>query len=302
MLALCIGFQCQASLSRIKKGFEALEIYDYFNAKSNFEKSLKHYESPASFGLATIYLRRDNPFHSLDSAYFYIQRAQEAFGDLKEKQLLKLNVFGFSEKAMDELRQKISTEFFKVAESQHTALAYQGFMDNHATASEMELARYRRDSLAYEDAKAIGSSAAFEGYRDNYTGSVFSEQALEEYYLAKYQEVTADHSLASYQMFLLCCPENPYAPIAQDSVYSLSTRSKTLNEFVYFVENNAGNQNLTDAWKKIYQLYMIDFTEQRLAQFKVDFPDYPFLNTLELEQELLNTSLFPFKRLSLIHI
>ncbi|MEN9401024.1 MAG: hypothetical protein RL632_2127 [Bacteroidota bacterium] len=294
MLALCIGFQCQASLSRIKKGFEALEIYDYFNAKSNFEKSLKHYESPASFGLATIYLRRDNPFHSLDSAYFYIQRAQESFGELKEKQLLKLNVFGFSEKAMDELRQKISTEFFKVAESQHTALAYQGFMDNHATASEMELARYRRDSLAYEDAKAIGSSAAFEGYRDNYTGSVFSEQALEEYYLAKYQEVTADHSLASYQMFLLCCPENPYAPIAQDSVYSLSTRSKTLNDFVYFVENNAGNQNLTDAWKKIYQLYMIDFTEQRLAQFKVDFPDYPFLNTLELEQELLNTSLFPF--------
>jgi hypothetical protein len=294
-LTLGVGFQCQASCSRIEKGFEALQIYDYFKAKSNFEKSLKRQESVASFGLATIYLRRDNPFHSLDSALFYVQRASESFGELKEKQLQKWNAYGFSGNAIDALRQKISTEFFKVAESQNTALAYQDFMDLHAMASEMELARYRRDSLAYEDAKSIGSSSAFEGYRENYTGSVFSDLAFEDYYLAKYNEVTADHTLEAYQSFLSCCYENPYAPIAQDSVYALSTRSRTLNEFVYFVQNNSGNQNVTDAWKKIYQLYMIDFTEQRLAQFKSDYPDYPFLNTLEQEHVLLNTSLFPFK-------
>jgi hypothetical protein len=295
-LTLGFGFQCQASFSRIEKGFVALKIYDYFKAKSNFEKSLKHYESPASFGLATIYLRRDNPFHNIDSANFYVQRAQASFAELKEKQLLKLSLFGYSENAIKELRQKISTEYFKVAELQNTALAYQGFMDNHPVASEMELARYRRDSLAYQDAKAIGSSVAFEGYRDNYTGSVFSDLALEDYYLAKYNEVTADHTLESYQSFLTCCFENPYAPLAQDSVYAISTRSGVLQDFIYFVRNNAENQNLTDAWKKIYQLYMIDFTAQRLTEFKTDFPDYPFLSTLEQEQSLLNTSLFPFKR------
>lgn len=210
--------------------------------------------------------------------------------------MLKLKIYGFSINAIDELRQKISTEFFKVAESQNTALAYQVFMDNHAEASEMEVARFRRDSVAYEDAKAIGSSAAFEGYRDNYTGSVFSDLALEDYYLAKYNEVTADHTLESYQSFLMCCLGNPYVPIAQDSVYAISTKSGALQDFIFFVRNNVGNPNLTDAWKKIYQLYMIDFTAQRLTEFKSDFPDYPFLNTLEQEQNLLNMSLFPFKR------
>ncbi len=293
---LCFCFQHSASASRLVKGFEALEIYDYFKAKSNFEKSLKRYESPASFGLARIYLRKDNPFHSIDSAYYYILRSHASLGKVKEKQLEKLIVFGFSASSVLELRQSIAAEFFIRAEKENTALGYQKFMDDHSWANEMELARYRRDSLAYQDAKSIGSSEAFEGFRDNFTGSVFSDLALKDYYLAKYQEVTANHTLDSYVAFLACCPDNPYAPIAQDSVYSLSTRSKTLDEFVYFVENNSGNQNVTDAWKKIYQLYMIDFTAQRLVQFKTDFPDYPFLNTLEQEQSLLNTSLFPFKR------
>ncbi len=295
-LLLCFCFQHKASASRIEKGFEALEIYDYFKAKKNFEKSLKRIESPASFGLASIYLRKDNPFHSIDSAYYFILRSHASLGNVNEKQLEKLSVYGFSASSVLELRKSVATEFFKRAEKENTALAYQKFMDDHSWANEMELARYRRDSLAYQDAKSIGSSVAFEGYLDNYTGSVFSGLALEDYYLAKYQEITASQSLDSYLAFLACCPDNPYAPIAQDSVYSLSTRSKTLDEFVYFVENNAGNQNITDAWKKIYQLYMIDFTAQRLVQFKTDFPDYPFLNTLELEQELLNTSLFPFKQ------
>jgi hypothetical protein len=169
-------------------------------------------------------------------------------------------------------------------------------MDEHAWANEMELARYRRDSIAYLDAKSIGTSDAYEGYRDNYTGSVFSDLALEDYYLAKYNEITSNHSLESYLSFLQCCPENPYVPVAEDSIYALSTRSNNLNDFIHFVNSNATNQNVNDAWKKIYQLYMIDFTEQRITQFKNDFPDYPFLSTLEQEQNLLNTSLFPFKR------
>ena len=286
----------QASASRIEKGFEALGQYDYFKAKSIFQKSLKRNESPASFGLATIYLRMDNPFHHLDSAYFYALRAHSTIGNLKVKQRQKLSFFGFTELTIIELRQKVSTEFFKLAESENTALAYQKFMDEHAWANEMELARYRRDSIAYLDAKSIGTSDAYEGYRDNYTGSVFSDLALEDYYLAKYNEVTSNHSLESYLSFLQCCPENPYAPVAEDSIYALSTRSNNLNDFIHFVNSNATNQNVNDAWKKIYQLYMIDFTEQRITQFKKDFPEYPFLSTLEQEQNLLNTSLFPFKR------
>ncbi len=293
---LCFCFQYSASASRLVKGFEALEIYDYFKAKQNFEASLKRNESPAAYGLASIYLRKDNPFHCIDSAYFYILRSHASLGHVKAKQLEKLSVFGFSTASIIDLRQRISSEFFKQAEKENSAWAYQKFMDDHSWANEMEVARYRRDSIAYEDARHIGSSVAFEGYRDNFTGSVFSDLALKDYYIAKYREVTASQTLDAYLSFLACCPENPYASIAQDSVYALSTRSGTINDYVGFVRNNGENQNVNDAWKKIYQLYMNDFTEQRLNQFKVDFPDYPLLTSLEQEQSLLNTSLFPFKR------
>ena len=135
---LCFCFQHSASASRLVKGFEALEIYDYFKAKSNFEKSLKRYESPASFGLARIYLRKDNPFHSIDSAYYYILRSHASLGKVKEKQLEKLIVFGFSASSVLELRQSIAAEFFVRAEKENTALGYQKFMDDHSWANEME--------------------------------------------------------------------------------------------------------------------------------------------------------------------
>ncbi|MFN5634349.1 MAG: WG repeat-containing protein [Flavobacteriia bacterium] len=292
---ICFGGFNQAFAARIDKGFEALNQYDYFKAKDLFQKSLKRQTSPAAYGLATIFLRRDNPFHNLDSAYRFVMRSYSTISQLNVKQLQKMATWGFSERSVIELRQKISTEFFKKAEIENTALGYQKFMNDHTWADEMNLARYRRDSLAYLDAKSIGSSMAFEIYRDNYVGSEFSQLALEDYYLARYNEVTVSHSLESYRSFLSCCIDNPYAPIAEDSVYSISTRSNSLEDFIGFVRSNANNKNTNEAWKKIYKLYMIDFTAQRLAQFKIDFPDYPFTTTLELEQNLLNTSLFPFK-------
>ena len=292
---ICFGGINQASAARIEKGFEALGQYDYFKAKGIFQKSLKRNESPASYGLATIYLRNDNPFHNLDSAYRFVLRSYSTISQMNDKQLQKLATWGFSERSVIALRQKITTEFFKKAEIENTALGYQKFMDAHTWAEEMNMAKYRRDSLAYLDAKSIGSSKAFEMYRDNYVDSEFSQLALEAYYLARYNEVTRNHSLESYRSFLSCCSENPYAPIAEDSVYTLSTRSNSLDDFIGFVRSNPNNKNTTEAWKKIYQLYMIDFTSQRLAQFKFDFPDYPFTSSLEQEQNLLNSSLFPFK-------
>ena len=74
------------SAGKIEKGFKSLEVYDYFDAKNIFEKKLKKSTtSPAAFGLATIYFRQDNPFHSIDSAYNLIRMSEATFPNLKEK-------------------------------------------------------------------------------------------------------------------------------------------------------------------------------------------------------------------------
>ena len=71
--------------SPIKRGNEALMIHDYFKAKKLFKKGLKYNVSPASFGLATIYSRNNNPFFSLDSAYRYIKLADSSWMESKER-------------------------------------------------------------------------------------------------------------------------------------------------------------------------------------------------------------------------
>src|SRR5690554_3336297 len=73
------------SSCKINKGFEALDSYNYFEAKKYLEKSLKKNESPAAFGLSQIYFRTDNPFHNLDSAYHYSLLAVESFKESKSK-------------------------------------------------------------------------------------------------------------------------------------------------------------------------------------------------------------------------
>jgi TPR repeat protein len=60
-------------------------IFDYFQAKKLFQKSLKKDTSPAAYGLAQIYFRKDNPFHSLDSAYKYIGIAKSTREKVKLK-------------------------------------------------------------------------------------------------------------------------------------------------------------------------------------------------------------------------
>ena len=88
LLFLCflfLNFAGSVSAGKIERAFYAMEEFNYFKAKGLFEKSYKRNPSPASFGLATIFYRTDNPFHSLDSAYRYILIAEKEYGQLKDK-------------------------------------------------------------------------------------------------------------------------------------------------------------------------------------------------------------------------
>src|SRR5690606_29189471 len=155
----------------IKGGYEALSIYDYFKAKKRFYKSLKADESFASFGLATIYYRKDNPFHSLDSAYVYINRAHDSYSIIKEKKKVKFQHLVNPEK-IDSLRQTISTAFFNLALTENSIEGYQQFINKHSWAKEVERATFMRDSIAFNNAKDANSSIAYQAFISNYATSI----------------------------------------------------------------------------------------------------------------------------------
>lgn len=101
-----------ASAGKIKRGFEALKVYDYFKAKKLFEKGMKYSPSAGAFGLAKIYMRNDNPFTSIDSAYRYVNLSKSFYPKAREGKKLRWAVYGWTEEGIDSLRQEISTLFY----------------------------------------------------------------------------------------------------------------------------------------------------------------------------------------------
>src|SRR5690606_20758506 len=105
-------FPLNVSEGKIKKGFRALDIYNYFEAKQLFEKSLKKQTAPAAYGLSIIYHRQDNPFFNLDSAYNHIVLAYNHYPLLKPREKEKYGLLGVDSVAIVRQREIISTQLF----------------------------------------------------------------------------------------------------------------------------------------------------------------------------------------------
>ena len=82
LITLTFIFSFQLSAGKIEKACACLDQLDYFQAKKLFEKELIHLESPASYGLAIIYFKKNNPYHNYDSAYRYILISESSYSKL----------------------------------------------------------------------------------------------------------------------------------------------------------------------------------------------------------------------------
>lgn len=284
-----------ARAGKIEKGFEALKEYNYFKAKELFESSLKKSNSAASYGLALIFYRKDNPFHSLDSAFLYIQKAEENYSSIKEKKKEKYKEFGFDYLNILELRSKISTEFFEISLKSNTVDAYTQFINAHPWANELFVATHKRDSIAYEEVKLKNTSAAYQLFLKTYPSSSLFATVQLDYYRTQYKEFTHTNSLVSYLEFMAKCPDNPYVPEAEDRVYELTTENNSVESFYSFIQAYPKNKNVGNAWRNLYQLYMVNYTDERIQEFIEEYPKYPYKEELEADIQNMKLNLLPYK-------
>jgi hypothetical protein len=287
--------QPQLYASKIEKGFEALKIYNYFEAKRLFEVVMKKKPSPASFGLATIYYRRDNPFYDLDSAYFYILSSEAKYSEIKDKEKEKLKIYGFDYLNIIELRRNISTEFYKIAQKENTVSAYNQFIINHSWASERFLAIHNRDSLALNEAIAGNSSFHFQYFIRTYPESEYIKVAIKKFDWLLYKEQTKTDNMMAYLTFMKQFPESPHVLDAENRIFELSIVKNVIPEYINFIKNYPNNHNVGNAWKKVYQLFMYDYSDNRINEFQELYPEYPFKEELKHDLQLSRLKLLPYK-------
>lgn len=287
-----------ASISRagkIDKAFVALREYNYFKAKDLFEKSIKKYESPASYGLALIYYRNDNPFNDLDSSFRYILKSERTYSSLKDKKKVHFREYAFDYLNILELRSKISSQFYIRANQKNTVLAYTNFIKDHPWSNELFTATYKRDSIAYSFAKEKNLAVEYQHFMQTYPESQFFVSAQEDFNRTQYQEYTKTNTLSAYLEFMKKCPENPYIFKAEDRIYEIVTETNTVASYYTFVQTYPKNRNVGESWRKLYQLYMRDYTDDRVEQFRKDYPMYPYQDELEEDLKYIKLKLLPFK-------
>jgi len=299
-MKLFLSFICLALISftscRINRGFEALEKYDYFEAKKQFEKSIGKKTSPAAYGLSRIYLRNDNPFHNLDSAYHYGLLAVETYNHLKENHQQKLaEDHGYTLGIAKHQRAKVSKEFYKKAKQENTVQGYKEFIANHPWSELKDSAIYERNLLAFKKAKEINSSKAYSNYLKYYPESVHFDKAKQLLFKAQFDETVIPSNPSSYVEFINQYPENPYVDEAHARIYQLETKENTIETYDSFIKNYPDNPYLSDAWKNLYRLYISDYNENTIESFKEKYPNFPFPELIQQDIQLVGREMYLYK-------
>ncbi|MBK7129467.1 MAG: WG repeat-containing protein [Crocinitomicaceae bacterium] len=286
-----------ASAGKIEKGFGALEIYNYFEAKQIFEKSIKKMPVPAAYGLSIIYYRQDNPFHNLDSAFRYIVISANGYSSLTAKEKERFNLLGADSLSVLHQRDLVSTALYRIACKIRTADAMDNFIANNYWSEHVDSAVYLRDSIRFSQACKFNTSEQYQEFATSYPTSVFTESALARYEQQLYLENTASNTLISYIDFVRRFPNSPYRTDAEDKIFELYTGTGSVQAYEKFIEDNPDNHNVASAWRKMYNSHVQQnsYSTTSIESFATNFPEFPYMEEIEREILLSNTTYFPFK-------
>jgi hypothetical protein len=282
--------------NKIDRAFKSLKEMNYFDAKKCFEQELKKHVVPSSFGLATIYFRKDNPFHNIDSAYNYIVLAEKNYFNQSSKDSLKFSIYGVNYESILNLRTKIVSVFYEQVEQQNTQLGYEEFTLKFPWYSKNNDAIHKRDSILLTKALWINKSFYYDSIIKNIPNFEYLQTIQDRYELTYFAEQTNSGKTFDYVNFIQNNPNSKYITEAQDNVFENETKSNTVEAFSNYIAHYPTYYNINTAWKKLYKLYMHEYTDERIKKFKKEFPDYPYKDELRRDMDLIKLFLFPFKR------
>lgn len=312
---IVFAFNLQAQ-KKLVKGFEALKIYNYFEARRLFndelvkskitftphtlskKKAVKNpqYLAAAAYGLSTIYAGTDNPFSNLDTAYLYARLADSLYFLATPAQQIKLRdkLLPVDSVTIDSLFSRIYARGFKEANKMHTVDAYESYIMHFPQSGYVLQAQQNIEDIEWEQTQKDNTFQAYKIFIGKYPYSPRLANAKAAYELRLYQALTNMHTVDVYRNFAQNYPDSPYALQAQDSVYALATRRGAVTDFYSFIKQNPENRNVDKAWDRLYIVYNADGKEETLKRFGEEYPDYPGADRLGRDLQLAGTIMLPF--------
>ncbi len=283
--------------SKLEKGFEALYRGDYFQAIKIFRSVNKKHPDPyASYGLATVFSRHDNPFFNPDSASRYITLSYNLFKLLKKPETLKnlqldqAKILAPADSVAEKQLQKLKKEP-DVAKLDH--FLRENYLANQSTLVE---AVYLRDELEFNATMAHNHSDSTRQFLLRHPASNFFIEAslLRERQI--FDEMTRDKKAESYKLFLKLNPKNNLRNVAYDRLFEIYRQGSDLEGLKFFVAAYPEAPQNLEAWKLLFSLYVRSYTNSELKNFLEAYPAFPLKNSILKEVELNNIALFPYQK------
>ncbi|MFT4600756.1 MAG: hypothetical protein ACI857_000933 [Arenicella sp.] len=296
---LCVLFLAggAAHASKIKKGYEALEIFNYFEAKRLFEKSAKKHPVPSYYGLSIIYSRTDNPFSNLDSAHAMISRSYAAFPFTKLKWKERYKKVRVDSLAIVSQRSNISNLFFERATKVNSVFGYQDFVDRNSWSTYVDSAIFLRDDLAFQLAQQKGSANDYLTYLEAYPNSAHSLNATDLYHETNYAEQTQNNNFVDYVNFVKNYPNSPHLGEAEDRIYQIATKTGSEEAYRTFIIDFPANRNIETAWVHLYNARLKEkYSSESIMAFSNQYPDYPYKVDLMREYNMADKLFYPIKQ------
>ncbi len=279
---------------RLKSAFKALEVYNYFSAKQKLEKTVKRHPVASNYGLSIIYLRNDNPFHNIDSAYNNILRATALYSGIKNKLKLKYAKFGADSLSIFKQRDMVSEAMFNRAVSVNSEFGFQDFIQKNPWSILVDDATVLRDSLFFVEVLSGHKAKDFKAFMDKYPNSKYFKSASENYERQLYVEQTRRDNLKSYVSFIKNHPENAFRIDAEDRIYEIETASGSVVSYENFINTYPNNKNIPQAWRELYDAFLVEnVSENAISDFLLRYPGTPYKKEVERELRLSNTYFYP---------
>jgi len=283
--------------SKIDKGFEALRNNDYFKAKKIFsEINEKKADAFASFGLASIYSRSDNPFFNSDSASRYVSLAFNLYSGLVKPE--KIEGFNIDRRIILALADTIADRQLQVIKKESTVAKFDIFLLCNYLASRgiISEAVYLRDELEFNETMVANKSDSSKKFAVTHPQSNFFIEATLLSERQIFDELTYSNKTESFKYFLKKYPGNALQNTAYQKLFDIYREKSDLEGFKSFiVDYPKAPQNL-EAWKLLFSLTVKSFSNSELTKFLQDYPSFPLKNSILKELELNNIALFPYQR------
>jgi hypothetical protein len=220
-----------------------------------------------------------------------------SFDALKPEKKITQKKYGVSDSSLVLLCDSVFENGFDFYESvsRRSDLKADSVLERYADfqffSSRREDALKARDNAVFSSVKKIYASQAFEEYIMNFPESYYLNDAVYLWEKSVYEEQTPQASVDEFAAFVKNFPKNRFVKNAQDEIFFIHKKKRDKKGLISFIRTFPQNEHLIEAWKLFFTLSVDKYTPDNLAEFVLDYPEFPLRKTIIDEIFLLNKKL-----------